>query len=161
MSGNEALDTLISDFLSERRTGNSDLAPVSKKDWIQLHNIINLLLKTKFEEDCDGYLPLSYNLTNRHTDIEVYPPTVPLKNSTHKARRLINLIGWATNLLKPEAFDAVEQIDLKDVDVKLTPYRVGSQIDQRQNTGMVRAQLDFEKRTNNRLYYKLKERCDD
>lgn len=60
------LTQLLNSFLVERRESSGGFAPVTEKDWEQLHQIVERLLELKFGPDPDGDLPVNYMLINRH-----------------------------------------------------------------------------------------------
>lgn len=55
----------IESFISTRSQSNGGYAPVSNKDLQDLSSILHSLIEAKYEEDPDGDLPISYQLTDR------------------------------------------------------------------------------------------------
>lgn len=76
------LENKINKFLKEKRKSDSGYAPVEKNDISDLNDIINLLLESKFELDCDGDLPVNWEVLDR-TKYEPHTAIIPVPYS-HK-----------------------------------------------------------------------------
>lgn len=93
------LHEMIDVFLSEHRDGDSDFAPVTRTDLMQLDNIILELAQLKFEADCDGDLPIKWNIINRHTHTPLIHQSIPRDDNIRRLSSLTSLIGWASDQL--------------------------------------------------------------
>lgn len=89
----EDLNKLLQDFLKDnnRRSG-CGYAEVKKEDIESLWEIFYLIIRLKFEKDCDGDLPIELQIANRHHERFIYPCKVQYEGK-NKLRALSNAIS--------------------------------------------------------------------
>ncbi len=97
----EDLRKKIEAFLKDKRDGNSDYAPVTDTDLRLLNDIMYLLLRVKFVPDCDGDLPVTYNIVNKHTHQQILFPSIKRTDDGVMPLRELNMFAslarWAND----------------------------------------------------------------
>lgn len=108
----ERFDAVLKEFLSEKIEAPHNggyLAPVSQENRDQLHELIHLLILLKWEEDCDGDLPIRYktNVMKEHLPDSIRQFTIsrdPEKDGglIRWLGRLVSNVRMATDALDRE-----------------------------------------------------------
>jgi len=121
------LNAVLKKFLAERvEAGHngSDWAPVTEEAYNQLGELVHLLIELKWEEDCDGDVPVRFRLWDRTKDMQdsynqfIVPRKVPNDGValTRWLGRLAGNVDMAMSTLRRE-IDCLEfkKITIEDV----------------------------------------------
>jgi hypothetical protein len=113
----ERFDAVLKEFLSERvEAERGGWAPVTQETQGQLSELIHLLILLKWEEDCDGDLPVRYKLWDRTSDMQDTFRQFTIKSDFQKSGGLIRWLGLLATNVKMAA-------DTFDREVRCLEYR--------------------------------------
>lgn len=123
----EHLSNLLNNFFTKRGESDGGWAEVLPDDIDKLYEIIDTILRLKYETDSDGDLPIEYMLVNRNIEHFIWPCilpyetdyTSPFTDRMGRLERLMILSNVVGKLISTE-FDIIcyRQEDYKKEEVK-------------------------------------------
>lgn len=97
------IEELISFLEAPVPSEDAGLAPVSRDDLVALSTLFYNIIQCKFERDCDGTLPVDYELCNKHKSHFIPLCTVPYTNDNvlnSRVQALVDIQAYASEQLK-------------------------------------------------------------
>jgi predicted RNA-binding Zn-ribbon protein involved in translation (DUF1610 family) len=100
----KVLSGLIDKFLAEKRVSDGGLAPVTEEDIVQLHVILNRIIRMKWGADPDGDWPINWQLIDRTRFEPMHYRPVPYEHEAEGVARLerLNIVLLNANIANRE-----------------------------------------------------------
>jgi hypothetical protein len=89
----------ICEFVKDYKKSDGGYAPVDQNELAELYEIIDMIIKMKYQPDPDGDLPLRCTIQDRTRFMKIpFTEYIEYESSLERASALLRLSNWASNL---------------------------------------------------------------